>query len=188
MNRFVLKGQTVFVIAILAVGLTVLTVYLAGINYNRSLTTNLYLSLGLISFSLFTFLTFSLYKGTKLINNYPKFRNYEPGAIMHYPNFPEFELDTGEGIGGFLVSILLWVGITIGIIVLMLLFETLFWISLFIIFASLYWVFTRALRVVFYKARRANGDLSASVVNALTYTVLYTAWLFGIAIIIDFVK
>lgn len=188
-NRLILKGKTVFIIALVAIGLTVLTVYITGINYNRSLTTNLYISLGLISISLFLFLTYALYKGTKLINNYPKFENYEPGTIMHNATLPEFGgIDAGDGIGGLIMSILLWIAITIAIIVLLFLFEAFFWISLFIIFASLYWVFARALRVVFYKARRTNGDLPASVVNALTYTVLYTAWLFGIAVIIDLIK
>lgn len=187
--RLVLKGKTVFIIALVATGLTVLTVYLTGINYNRSLTTNLYLSLGLISMSLFLFLTFALYRGTKLINNYPKFQNYEPGTIMSNATLPEFGgIDGGDGIGGLIASIFLWITITIAILVLLILFEALFWLSLFVIFASLYWIFARALRVVFYQGRRTNGDLSASVVNALTYTVLYTAWLFGIAVIIDLIK
>ena len=187
-NRLVLKGKTVFVLALVATGLTVLTVYLTGINYNRSITSNLYLSLGLISTTLFLFLTYTLYRGTKLINNYPKFKNYKPGTIMHNVVLPEFGIDVGEGIGGLIFSILLWIAMTIAMIVLLFLFEALFWLSLFIIFASLYWVFARALRVVFYKARRTNGDLPASMMNALLYTVLYTAWFFGIAVIIDFIK
>jgi len=188
-NKLVLKGKTVFIIALVAIGLTVLTVYLTGVDYNRSLTTNLYISLGIISTSLFLFLTYALYRGTKLIDNYPKFKNYEPGTIMHNATLPEFGgIDGGDGIGGLIISILLWIAVTVAIIVFLILFEALFWLSLFIIFASLYWVFVRALRMVFYKARRTRGDLPASVVNAATYTVLYTAWLFGIALIIDLIK
>ena len=187
-NRLVLKGKTVFILALVATVLTVVTVYLTGINYNRSIASNLYISLGLISTSLFLFLTYALYKGTKLVNNYPKFKNYAPGTIMHNVSLPGFSIDIGEGIGGMILSILLWIAMTIAIIVLLFLFEALFWLSLFIIFASLYWVFSRALRVVFYKARRTNGDLPASMVNALTYTILYTVWLFGIAVTIDLIK
>ncbi|MCG8386740.1 MAG: hypothetical protein MJA30_14420, partial [Cytophagales bacterium] len=69
-NRLVLKGKTVFILALVATVLTVITVYLTGINYNRSIASNLYISLGLISTSLFLFLTYALYKGTKLVNNY----------------------------------------------------------------------------------------------------------------------
>lgn len=187
-NRLILKGKTVFVLALIAIGLTALTVYLTGINYNRSVTANLYISLGFISTSLFLFLCYSLYRGTRLINNYPKFQNYEPGTIFHDATIPEFGIEVGDGIVGLVLSILLWLAMTIAIIVLLFLFEALFWLSLFVIFASLYWVFVRALRVVFYKARRTKGDLPASVMNALKYTVLYTAWLFGIAVIIDLIK
>ena len=187
-NRLILNGKTIFLIALVAVVLTLLTVYLTGINYNRSITANLYISLGLISTSLFLFLTYALYRGTKLINNYPKFQNYEPGTSLHNATLPEFGIDAGEGIAGLLLSILLWVAMTIAIIVLLFLFEALFWLSLFIIFASLYWVFARALRVVFYKARRTNGDFPASVVYALKYTLLYTAWFYGIALLIDLIK
>ena len=188
-TKLTLKGKTVFIIALITIGLTILTVYLTGINYNRSLTSNLYISLGVIAAALFIFLTFSLYKGTKLIDNYPKFQNYEPGTIFHGTSMPEFGgVDVGDGIGGILLSILLWIAMAIAVIVLLIVFEAIFWLSLFIIFASLYWIFIRALKVVFYKARRTRGDFPASLVNALTYTTLYTGWLFGIALIVDLLK
>lgn len=102
---------------------------------------------------------------------------------------PEFEgVDVGDGIGGTLLSILLWIAMAIAVIVLLIVFEAIFWLSLFIIFASLYWIFIRALKVAYYKARRTGGDFPASLVNALTYTTLYTGWLFGIAVIVDLLK
>ena len=188
-TRLILKGRTVFIIALITIGLTFLTVYLTGINYNRSLTSNFYISLGVIATTLLIFLIYTLYKGTKLIDNYPKFQNYEPGTIFHGTNMPEFGgIDAGDGIGGIVLSILFWIAMAILMIVLLLVFEAIFWLSLFIIFASLYWIFVRALKVVFYKARRTRGDLSASVFNALVYTALYTGWLFGIALIVDLLK
>ena len=188
-TNLTLRGKTVFIIALITIGLTFLTVYLTGINFNRSLTSNLYISLGIIAGTLFVFLTVTLYKGTRLIDNYPRFQNYEPGAIFHGTSIPEFGGgEVGDGIAGILLSILLWIATAIVIVVLLLVFEAIFWLSLFIIFASLYWIFIRALRVVFYKARRTRGDFSASLVNALTYTVLYTGWLFGIAVIVDLLK
>lgn len=187
-TRLILKGKTIFIIALITIGLTFLTVYLTGINFNRSLTSNLYISLGIIAFALFAFLTFSLYRGTKLIDNYPKFENYEPGTIFHGTSMPEFGVDGGDGIAGILISILLWVAMAIMVIVLLLVFEAIFWLSLFIIFASLYWIFVRALKVVLFKSRRTRGDFPASVFNALKYTTLYTSWLFGIALIVQLLQ
>jgi len=187
-DNLILKGRTVFIVAVIAIVLTVLTVFIAGINYNRSLGSNLFISLGIISASLFSFLSYAFYRGTKLVDDYPKFRNYSPGTIMERASFPDFGINTDDGISGFLLSLILWLLVTIGIVVLLLLFETLLWFSFFIIFASLYWLFSRALRLAFYKSRRTRGDLPASIVNALTYTALYTGWLFGIAVIIDLLK
>ncbi|MGS2765147.1 hypothetical protein [Sinomicrobium sp. M5D2P9] len=44
-----LKGKSVFVVSLIVIGITILTIYLTGVNYNRSLTSNLYLSLGIIA-------------------------------------------------------------------------------------------------------------------------------------------
>jgi len=50
-----LKGKSVFTISLIVIGITILTVYLSGINYNRTITSNLYLSLGIIGICLFIF-------------------------------------------------------------------------------------------------------------------------------------
>jgi hypothetical protein len=188
-KRETLKGKTIFIVALITIGLTFLTVYLTGINYNRSLTLNLYLSLGIIAITLFLFLTYSLYKGTRLIDNYPEFRKYQPVTIFHGTNRNDFGgFDVGDGIVGILLSILIWIGMAILMVILLVIFEAIFWLSLFIIFASLYWVFIRALKVVLYNARQTRGKLSASIFNALKYTALYTGWLFGIALVVDLLK
>ncbi|UGU17969.1 hypothetical protein LS482_08815 [Sinomicrobium kalidii] len=77
-----MKGKSVFVVSLIVIGITILTVYLTGINYNRSLTSNLYLSLGIIATTLFLFMTYGLYKGIGLIDNFPKFRNFKKGDII----------------------------------------------------------------------------------------------------------
>ncbi len=137
---------------------------------------------------MFCFLTITLYNGTKLINNYPKFKNYETGSIMSSPDLPDFGIDVGEGLAGIVLSILLWVAIAILMVVLILIFEAILWMSIFILFASLYWIFIRALRLVFYKGRMTKGDLTAAIYNAFLYTFFYTSWLFGIAFIIQIVS
>ena len=107
---------------------------------------------------------------------------------MQGASLPDFGIDGGDGIGGILLSILLWIAMAILMIILLLVFEALFWLSLFIIFASLYWIFIRALKLAFYKSRSTKGDLPASIFNALTYTLLYTGWLFGIALVVQILR
>ena len=106
---------------LIVIGITILTVYLTGINYNRSLTSNLYLSLGIIASALFLFMTYGLYAGIGLIDNFPKFRNFKRGDIIGNasPTFDTPDIDTGEGIGGLILAILLWILMTILIIILM---------------------------------------------------------------------
>ena len=177
-----LKGKSVFRVSLLVIVITILTVYLTGENYNRTVTSNLYLSLSIIGTALFLFMTYGLYKGIGLIDNFPKFKNFKTGDVFAqsgtFPDLPSF--DIGDGIGGLFMSILLWIGITILMFVLLIFLEAVFWVSIFIILAMLYWVFFRALKFVFAKSKDTKGDIGISAVYALTYTALYLGWIFGI--------
>jgi hypothetical protein len=66
--------------------------------------------------------------------------------------------------------------------------EALFWLSIFIILAMLYWLFFRALKVVFSKSKRTKDDLQMSIIYSLTYTILYTGWMFGIVYLTELIK
>lgn len=181
-KRKYLKGKSVFLISLLVVGVTFLTVWLTGINYNRDITSNLYLSLSIIGSILFLFMSYGLYTGIGLTDNFPKYRNFKRGDFLSYTT-PDADLsgaDAGEGIAGVIVSIVLWVVMTIAMILLFILLEAVFWISIFIILTMLYWVFFRALKLVFSKADIAKGNLSNAVFYSLSYTALYLGWIFGI--------
>ncbi|MEC3908416.1 hypothetical protein VOI54_15400 [Tamlana sp. 2201CG12-4] len=184
-----LKGKSVFIVSLFVIGITILTVYFTGINYNRSLTSNLYLSLGIIAIALFLFMTYGLYIGIGLIDNFPKFQNFKSGDIFtqsaEFPDLPK--IDVGDGIGGLILSILLWIGMTILFIVLLVLLEAVFWFSIFIISAMLYWVFFRALKFVFNKSKDTKGDIGFSVVYSLIYTLLYVGWIFGIVYLTEII-
>ena len=177
-----LKGKAVFTVSLLVIAITIITVYLTGINYNRSLTSNLYWSLAVIATASFLFMTYGLYTGIGLIDNFPKFRNFKRGDILSHttPDFDGPTVDVGEGIGGVLVSILLWIGMTILLIVLLIVLEAIFWFSLFILLTMLYWIFFRALKLVFSKSKACKGNLGMSVLYALGYTLLYIGWIVGI--------
>ena len=135
-------------------------------------------------------MTYGLYFGIGLLDNFPKFQKFERGRFLptygHNINLPGF--DVGEGIAGIVLSILLWIGMAILFIILLALVEALFWLSIFIILAMLYWLFFRALKVVFSKSKRTKDDLQMSIIYSLTYTILYTGWMFGIVYLTELIK
>ncbi|MBU3010017.1 hypothetical protein KO506_01210 [Polaribacter vadi] len=185
-----LKGKSVFIVSLFVIAISILTVYLTGINYNRSLTSNLYLSIGIIAISLFLFMTFGLYKGVGLIDNFPKFRSFKRGTILENAS-PPFEspiIEVGDGIGGLILSILLWIGMTILIVILFIVLEAIFWFSFFIILTMLYWIFFRALKLVFNKSKETKGDIAISAFYSLTYTILYSGWIFGLVYLTEILK
>ncbi len=184
-NRIKLQGKTVFIIAMITIGVTALTVYLTGINYHRSVSSNLYISLGIIAAILFLFLTYGLFHGIRLVNNYPKFEWFERGMIFESPKMPEFGWASDDGLVGILLSVLLWIGMSLLAIVVLVLFEALIWLSLFVFFAMLYWVFLRALKLVLTKSAKTRGNLGLSAFTSLGYTLLYTGWLFVIAFVVQ---
>lgn len=135
-------------------------------------------------------MTYGLYKGIGLIDNFPKFRSFKSGDIIGNtaPNFDSPSIDVGDGIGGLILSILLWIGMTILILVLLILLEAVFWFSFFIILTTLYWVFFRALKLVFSKSKHTQGDIGISAIYSIIYTILYLGWIFGIVYLTQIIR
>lgn len=187
-----LKGKSVFTVSLLVIGITVLTVYLTGENYNRTVTSNLYLSLGIIGTVLFLFMTYGLYYDIRLTNNFPRFKKFKTGNFITssgtMPDFDMPSIDVGDGVVGIVISILLWIGMAILFLVLLIILEAIFWISIFILIAMLYWVFFRALRFVFSKSQETKRDIGISAIYSLTYTILYLGWIFGIVYLSEIIK
>lgn len=188
-----LKGKSVFIVSLIVIGVTIATVYFTGINYHRTVTANLYISLSIIGAALFAFMTYGLYTGIGLKDNFPKLKGFKIGDLISnsslttdIPNTPS--LDIGEGIGGVIMSIVLWIIMSIVLVFLMIILEAIFWISLFIILTILYWIFFRALKFVFSKSSQTKGDISISIVYALGYTFLYLGWIFIIVYLVEVLK
>ncbi len=135
-------------------------------------------------------MSYGLYKGIGITDNFPKFKEFKTGEIIANsgvsPDLPSIEV--GDGIGGLIMSILLWIGMTIIIFVLLVLLEAFFWVSIFIILAMLYWVFFRALKFVFSKSKDSKGDIGISAIYSLSYTVLYLGWIFGIIYLTEILR
>ncbi|TRZ46489.1 hypothetical protein [Robertkochia solimangrovi] len=181
-SKTYLKGKSVFNVSLIVIGITILTVYLTGINIQRSLTSNSYFSLGIIATALFFFMSYGLYTGIGLIDDYPSFQNLKKGFITGdaIPDVKLPEVSIGEGIGGLVLSILVWIGISMLIIVLMIVLEAALWFSIFILLAILYWIFFRALKMVFIRSKTTQGNIVKSTMYALGYTLLYTGWIFAL--------
>lgn len=177
-----LKGKSVFIISLIVIIVTAVTVYFTGFHYHRTITANFYMSLGIIAAVLFLFLSYGLYKGIEIEDNFPKLKGFEFRKTLS-DNFAPTDLpslDIGEGIGGIIISIILWIVISIVLIFLFIVLETVLWFSVALILAMLYWVFFRAMRLVFSKASHTEGDIGLTVMHAFGYTFLYIGWLYGI--------
>jgi hypothetical protein len=135
-------------------------------------------------------MAYGLYTGIGLIDDFPKFRHFKKGDILGdaTPDFNTPVVDVGEGITGLILSILLWIGMTILMIFLLIVLEAVFWFSLFIILAMLYWVFFRALKFVFSKSKDTKGQVVISVFYAFKYTLLYVGWIFALAYLTEIMK
>lgn len=177
-----LKGKSIFKVSLIVITITILTVYLTGENYNRTVTSNLYLSLTIIGTALFLFMTYGLYKGVGLTDDFPKFKDFKTGDLIvnSGTNIDLPSVEVGDGIQGIILSILIWIVITIVTFILLIVLEALFWVSIFIILGMLYWVFFRALKFVFTKSTETKNNLGISAIYALGYTALYLGWIFGI--------
>lgn len=191
-HKTYLKGKSVFIVSILVVLLTILIVYVSGIENHRSLISNSYISLSIIGMMLFMFMCYGLYTGKGLIDDFPKFKGFKPGDyIPSSGEVPDFELptiDTDDGLSGIIISIGLWILITFLFVIVLVVLEAAFWAWIFVFMSMLYWLFFRALKLVFAKSNYTHKHLSKSLFYALGYTMLYLGWIFGIIYLVQLYK
>jgi hypothetical protein len=99
-----------------------------------------------------------------------------------------FDLDVGEGIGGIIVGIILWILWAILVAFMIWFFSNVLLIVIATFVGMLYWIFFRALRLVFKNSNKSKGDIIESIRYGLTYTLLYNFWIYGIFILIEYFK
>lgn len=180
-----LQGKSVFMISLMVIVVTALTVYFSGVHYNRSITTNFYISLGIIAVALFVFLSYGLYKGIEMEDDYPYLKGFDFKKSIKEKlatgNFVSGAGDvSGDGISGIIFSIVLWIVFSIVLSFLLIVLQTVVWFSILLMLAMLYWVFFRAMRLVFSKGTETIRNLQKSIIYAFGYTIFYVGWLFGI--------
>ncbi|PXW18111.1 hypothetical protein C8D70_101437 [Chryseobacterium sp. CBTAP 102] len=188
-----LKTKYVFFSTLAIIIVVILSVWFSGKADHRSLFQNSILSTSVLAGAFFLFISIGLYSGLKLKDNVGNILNQE--RIQRYadkmPKFDGFEFDPpaiGDGIGGVILSILLWIVISILLIFLSYFFGLFFWSAVLLLGAILYWIFFRALRLVFKNSGKCKGDLLKSFGFGFFYSFLYISWMYGIIFLIKYLN
>ncbi len=188
-----LETKYVFFSTLAIIVIVILSVWLSGQASHRSLFQNSILSTSVLAGTFFLFITLGLYFGLKLKDNIGNILNKE--RIQRYadktPKFDGFDFDSpavGDGIGGVIFSIVLWIIISILLIFVSYFFGLFFWSAVLLLGAILYWIFFRALRLVFKNSGKCKGNLLKSFGFGILYSFLYISWLYGIIFLIKYLN
>ncbi|TXK26417.1 hypothetical protein FVR03_21765 [Pontibacter qinzhouensis] len=177
-----LSSRTVFLISLLVVALTVVGVYVLGLQQHRPLLQNALLETSTLAIFFFVFITAGLYWGVKLKDNLGNFSNRlwipDKKHFIGSAEFTEGIATAGEGCGGVFAAIAAWVVVAVAAILAIWLLSNM----LLIFIALLYWLFFRALRLVFKNSRSCKGNIGKSMATGFYYTLLYTSWIYGIVL------
>ncbi len=153
---------------------------------HRSVFYNSMLSTTILSMAFFLFISIGLFKGIKLKDDLGKLTDkIQPSKFPDLTNssFGGEFIHAGEGIGGILLSIVLWLLVSILLTGFIWLFGLVMWTLILVVMAMLYWVFFRALRLVFKSSNQCRGNFAKSVYLGLSYTLLYNSWIYIVAFI-----
>jgi hypothetical protein len=191
-----LETKNIFTVSLIVIVLTILSVWLFGLGQHRTFFENSILSISILSAAFFLFITICLYKGVKLKDNLGgivSHHNHGKSVIDTIPDTSDVHtvdigLDVGDGIGGIVIGILLWIVTAILLSLIVWIFTNVVIIVVLAFIAMLYWIFFRALRLVFKNSNRSKGDLMESIRTGFIYTILYNFWIYGIFLIIHYLK
>jgi hypothetical protein len=182
-KKRLVTSRTVFTVTIVVTILTVLAIWFFGLGQHRTLFANSILSLSILSISFFLFLTIGLYHGIKLKDDLGRITDKLKPSQM--PNLADAAtggdiIHVGDGIEGIILSVVLWIVMTILIALFLWLFGVALWTGIVVFIAMLYWIFFRALRLVFKNSNKCRGNLTTSIGYGIGYTTLYSFWIYGI--------
>jgi hypothetical protein len=184
-SKRLVTTKDILIISMIVAGLTILAVWLFGLGQHRSVFENSILSTSILSISFCLFVSIGLYNGIKLKDDLGKvtdkisFEKAPQGTPEFLPEIP----DAGDGVEGFLLSLLLWLLFSGLILIVIWFFGAVFWAMLLVFTAMLYWIFFRALRLVFKKSSLCKGQVRKSIQYGIGYTLLYNFWIYAIMLI-----
>ncbi|MCZ8023816.1 MAG: hypothetical protein ACOVOF_04835 [Chryseotalea sp.] len=184
-------AKSIFTVSLIIMALTILSVYFWGLGQHNTFYENSMLSTTILSVVFFLFISISLYKGVKvkddLGNIVGKFKPIDTSDLSTTLASSE-PVDLGEGIGGAILSIILWIVMALVFSVAIWIFSNVVVIIVLTFVAMLYWVFFRALRLIFKNSNKSKGDFIESIKIGFGYTILYNFWIYGIFILTLFFK
>ncbi len=156
-SKLYLTTETVFYITLIVAALTIVSIWFFGLGAHRSIYNNSLLSTSVLSVIFFLFLAIGLYKGIKLKDNLGRIVNTpDISKILKSINFSNGLniLEVGQGMEGCILSVLLWLLVSVLIVVFVWVFGVVFWTAITVFIAMLYWIFFRALRIVFKNSKK----------------------------------
>jgi len=190
-KRTLINTKNIFIISILTITITILSVWFYGIGKHKTVIENSLISTSIISIAFFLFISISLYNGTKLKDNVGKITDKINSKKLNFlkdltpTDFNGLELgaDIAEGIGGIIMTIILWIIVTIVLSFVFYALGTIIWFSILAFLGMLYWIFFRALRLIFKKSAECSGNFKLSIFYGILYTFLYNFWIYGIILL-----
>ncbi|WP_106917506.1 hypothetical protein [Chryseobacterium aurantiacum] len=192
-RRSFLETKYLFYSTLAIIAIVIVSVWISGKGVHRSLFQNSILSTSILAGGFFLFISLGLYYGLKLKDNIGSILNKE--RLKKYPDkaptIDNFDFDSpiaGDGIGGAILSIVLWIVFSIVLIYLSYFLGLFFWSAILFLGAILYWIFFRALRFVFKNSGKCKGDLLKSFGFGFFYSFLYVSWMYGIIFLIKFIN
>ncbi|MGU3375681.1 hypothetical protein [Chryseobacterium sp. M5A1_1a] len=192
-QRSLLETKYLFYSTVGIIAIVILSVWISGKGDHRSLFQNSILSTSILGGGFFLFISLGLYFGLKLKDNVGSILNKE--RLKKYPDkvlsIRSFDFDppaVGDGIGGAILSIILWIVFSIVLIYFSYFIGLFFWSALLFLGAILYWIFFRALRLVFKNSGKCKGNLLKSFRFGFFYSFLYVFWVYGIVFLMKYIN
>ncbi len=185
-KRTLVNTGNIFMVSIIIIPLTILSVWFYGFGKHQTVNENSLLSTSILSIIFFLFISISLYNGTKLKDNVGKITDtFDSKKIEHLKEVVPVSdgLVDADGIAGIIVSFILWILATIIISYLFFWLGANIWFSVLVFLAMLYWIFFRALRLIFKKSPECSGNVERSIFYGIAYTILYNFWIYGIILL-----
>ncbi len=189
-KRTLIDSKKVFIVSLIIVVITILSVWFYGIGKHKTVIENSLVSTSILSTTFFLFLTISLYNGIKLKDNLGEITNKFDSKKLNF--LKEFNPDTGlesiipkvgEGIAGIIISIILWILVTLIFSYLFFALGSIIWFSILLFLGMLYWIFFRALRLIFKKSPECSGNIERSVYYGVIYTAMYSSWIYALIVL-----
>ncbi len=192
-RKYFLETKILSYSTLVIIILVILSVWLSGKGDHRSLFQNSILSTSILAGAFFLFISSGLYYGFKLKDNIGNILNQE--RIKKYsdktPTIDGFDFDppaVEDGIGGAILSVVVWFIFSILLIFLSYFLGLFFWSAVLFLAAILYWIFFRALRHVFKNSGKCKGNIVKSIGVGFLYSFLYIFWIYGIIFLINYIN